>query len=93
MAEPTSTPSGPSTAALPIYRSPTLASLANDKLPNPSPACESCPMSIWFTTSHELKCYCSRMNALIWTASADAILTCDGRELALAQLAGATEQT
>ena len=43
-----------------LYCSPVLAALADEDRPEPSPACETCPVSMWFTTARELKCYCGQ---------------------------------
>ena len=70
-------------SALPLYISPTLKNLDSQHRPEPSPACETCPASLWFTTSELLKCYCSRMHLIVWDGNETPILKCDGRELAL----------
>ena len=54
--------------------------------PQPSPACETCPVSIWFTSGDQLKCFCSRMHLIVWDHTVPPIMTCDGRELALLAL-------
>ncbi len=50
----------------PLYISPTLKDLDGRHRPQPSPACETCPASIWFITSDQLKCFCSRMHLIVW---------------------------
>jgi hypothetical protein len=70
----------------PVYISPTLKDLDSRHRPQPSPACETCPASIWFTTSDQLKCFCSRMHLIVWDQTVPPIMTCDGRELALLAL-------
>ena len=83
--EPTQ-PTPPATSGQPPYISPTLAKLEAKHRPNPSPACETCPASVWFTTSDQLKCYCTRMHLIVWDQNEAPILSCDGRELALLAL-------
>ena len=73
----------------PEYVSPVLSNLSEDLLPHPWPACGTCPAAMWFQTTDELKCYCSRMHAMTWVPGGvpPPILACDGRELALLQMA------
>lgn len=73
-------------SAPPLYISPTLQSLDDKHRPEPSPACETCPASVWFTTDEKLKCFCSRMHLIVWDDKEDPILKCDGRELAILAL-------
>ena len=68
------------------YISPVVMSLANEARPDPSPACETCPLAMWHATKDELRCFCGRMHAIVWTAGESPILKCDGRELALIQM-------
>ena len=44
---------------------------------------------MWFTTARELKCYCGRMNLIVWDRKSQStpVLQCDGREAALTALA------
>ena len=70
----------------PLYISPVLAQLEQKHRPNPSPACETCPASVWFITSR-LKCFCSQMHLIVWEDAEPPIMQCDGRELALLKLA------
>lgn len=70
----------------PAYISPVVASLASAVRPDPSPACETCPLSMWHATKDELRCFCGRMHAIVWTAGDTPIMRCDGRELALMQM-------
>ena len=70
----------------PLYISPTLSMLEAKRRPQPSPACETCPASVWFTTSDQLKCFCSRMHLMVWDDTVPPIMHCDGRELALMAL-------
>ena len=82
-----STPRGSAQAsAQPLYISPVLRDLASVYRPLPSPACETCPASMWFSTSDQLKCFCTRMHLMVWDETVEPIMTCDGRELALLQL-------
>ena len=77
-----------------IYSSPVLQGLEKQFRPVPSPACESCPASMWFATKEALKCYCTRMHAVVWeTGNEDVkpIMECDGRELALMALQAAAQ--
>ena len=71
----------------PLYISPTLKNLDAKHRPEPSPACETCPASVWFTTSELLKCFCRQMHLIVWDGKETPILKCDGRELALLALA------
>lgn len=75
----------------PVYISPVLRLLAASSRPHPSPACETCPASLWFSPKDQLKCYCTRMHVLTWDTTADEpptpVMACDGRELALMALA------
>lgn len=73
-------------SAPPLYISPTLQNLDAKHLPDPSPACETCPASVWFTTDDLLKCFCSRMHLIVWDDKEPPILKCDGRELAILAL-------
>ncbi|WP_256672499.1 hypothetical protein [Pseudomonas sp. JG-B] len=78
-------------SGFPLFYSPILAQLPEARLPNPSPACETCPVSMWFATKEVLKCYCARMHTVVWDKDAAEfpILQCDGRELALRELEAA----
>lgn len=67
----------------PLYISPTLQNLSVKQRPQPSPACETCPASVWFNTNEQLKCFCSRMHLIVWDDQVTPIMACDGRELAL----------
>src|SRR4051794_137255 len=69
-----------------VYISPVLSGIDPGDRPNPSPACETCPASVWFITNHLLKCYCSRMHLIVWDTRESPIMQCDGRELALMEL-------
>ena len=73
--------------ASPAYLSPVLRGLDPEHRPEPSPACETCPLSLWFAGEEMLSCYCQRMHTLVWSSDRLPILRCDGRELALAALA------
>lgn len=73
-------------SAPPLYISPTLKNLDAKHRPDPSPACETCPASVWFSTSDQLKCFCSRMHLIVWDEGEPPILKCDGRELAILAL-------
>ncbi len=79
----------PSDAPLPLYISPILERLDAPLRPQPSPACETCPASLWFSTKDQLKCFCSRMHLLVWDDQVQPILRCDGREIALLALSQA----
>jgi hypothetical protein len=63
-----------------------LNSLASVYRPSPSPACETCPASMWFNANDQLKCFCTPMHLIVWDETVAPIMTCDGRELALLQL-------
>ena len=71
---------------LPIHVSPVIQSLAPEARPSPSPACETCPMAMWYATKEELRCFCARTHGVVWTLEDPPILKCDGRELALLQM-------
>ena len=73
----------------PLYVSPVLTELPDELLPDPTPACETCPAAMWFLSTEELKCFCSRMHVMTWAPGGEPapIMRCDGRELALIQLA------
>ncbi len=90
MNPPTTTDMPRSSTRLPnAYISPTLSGLESTFRPKPSPACETCPASLWFATKPALKCYCTRMHAIVWDLGNEdvmPILECDGRELALQAL-------
>ena len=90
MSDPTTTESATPTpeqaSAPPLYISPTLKNLDSKHRPDPSPACETCPASVWFTTDELLKCFCGRMHLIVWDGTESPILKCDGRELALLAL-------
>lgn len=68
------------------YISHVLLKLGEDQRPAVSPACETCPASLWFSTSGHLKCFCRQMHVIVWDGEADPVMTCDGRELALLEL-------
>ena len=70
----------------PLYISPTLKGLDAKRRPQPSPACETCPASLWFNTNDLLSCFCTRMHKIVWDDTVPPIITCDGRELALLAL-------
>ena len=67
------------------YFSHVLAALDERWLPNPLPACASCPASSWYTTAEMLACYCSSFGRSVWSRTADPLVRCDGREKALAR--------
>lgn len=96
MSDQTTTPSTQDEPELaseqPLYISPTLAALASNQRPSPSPACETCPASMWFKTSDQLKCFCSRMHLVVYDDTVPPISHCDGRELALIALQEATQE-
>ena len=70
-------------SASPCYCSPVLAALSPAERPDPSPACETCPASMWFSNPNELRCFCTRMHLVVWERKSPPVLRCDGRELAL----------
>ena len=90
MPHPSTTRSTPSesaqASARPLYISPILKGLASVHRPLPSPACETCPASMWFNTNDQLKCFCTRMHLMVWDDTVPPIMACDGRELALLRL-------
>lgn len=90
MNDQTMTDSAPETSsednAPPLYISAVLKRLDPKHRPTPSPACETCPLAVWFTTKELLKCFCRQMHLIVWDAEEPPILTCDGRELAILQL-------
>lgn len=70
----------------PIHISPVIASLAPEARPSPSPACETCPLAMWYATKEALRCFCARTHGIVWTLEDPPIMKCDGRELALLQM-------
>jgi len=70
----------------PIYISPVIEGLAPEARPSPSPACETCPLAMWYATKEALRCFCGRTHGIVWTMEDPPILKCDGRELALLQM-------
>ena len=82
-----STASGPAPyAEPPLYISPILEQMDEPLRPSPSPACETCPASLWFRNKDQLRCFCTRMHLIVWDDAVQPILKCDGRELALIAL-------
>ena len=75
----------------PVYSSATLQQIKPENQPKPLPACGTCPAAIWFATDSDLKCWCTRMHSIAWTTKESAIMVCDGREIALAELAAKLE--
>lgn len=90
MSDPTTTTSAQiehdQASGQPLYISPTLKNLDAKHRPEPSPACETCPASVWFSTDEVLKCFCGRMHLIVWDGNEPPILKCDGRELAILAL-------
>ncbi len=70
----------------PLYISAIIKSMDVEHRPDPSPACETCPMSMWFNTDTLLKCFCGKMHSIVWEPGSVPILKCDGRELAILML-------
>ena len=90
-------PSNPLMNATPvsgaIYESPTISRLPDSQKPKPSTVCVTCPAAIWMALAHELRCYCRAMHVLVWSnQEKNALLACDGREMALEQMAAAADQ-
>ena len=75
-------------SAPPPYISPVIQDLPDTDRPQVSPACETCPASLWFKTPDQLKCFCTRMHATTWYTDMKEppVMQCDGRELALLAL-------
>ena len=74
--------------ALPLYTSPVLQNMKPELRPSPAPACETCPLAMWFLTKAPkskgpLKCFCSKMHQVVWDGREMPIMECDGRELAI----------
>lgn len=62
--------------------SPTLGALAATRRPKVATACEICPMSLWFASPVELKCYCRAMYLITWSSKEPSQIThCDGQFL------------
>jgi hypothetical protein len=81
---PSETQSEPTSSSSPLlYISPVLQAIDPELRPTPSPACETCPASVWFTTTQELKCFCPRMHIIAWEKKEPPIRLCDGREMAI----------
>ena len=68
------------------YSSPSLKTLDVKVRPINSPACATCPASLWFSTSEEVKCYCHQMHLIVWDDKAAPVQNCDGRELAILKM-------
>ena len=79
-------PGGP-----PIYISPVLQKLHEDSRPKPSPACATCPASLWFISNEQLQCFCTRMHLIVWNGVEKPVMKCDGRELAIVELLARAE--
>ena len=59
--------------------SPTLAALETHRRPKLATACEICPMSLWFASPAEVKCYCRVMYHITWSnKEPNQITNCDG---------------
>lgn len=67
------------------HSSPTLGAITDTTLPDPPPACETCPAGIWHATEMVLRCYCTVMHTITWQKTEKPILLCDGREQAIAR--------
>ena len=50
------------------------------------PTQQDSPISMWFTTNNQLKCFCGKMHLISWIEGEPPIMKCDGRELALLAL-------
>jgi len=60
-------------------RSRTLESVGASRRPQVPTVCEGCPNSVWFSSPHELKCYCRVMYLTTWSSKDPNVLThCDG---------------
>jgi hypothetical protein len=67
------------------YISPTLEALpVNDR---PKTVCTTCPASMWFLRKNQKVCFCTRMHTIVHERGDEVIDRCDGRELALLELA------
>ena len=65
-----------------LSRGPTLTALGSSRLPKVSTICELCPLSLWFASAKELRCYCRLMFTVTWDSTAPLPLThCDGPQL------------
>lgn len=59
--------------------SPTLAALDEGRRPKGKTVCETCPHSVWFASTSEVKCYCRVMFLVTWSTREPNVLThCDG---------------
>jgi hypothetical protein len=59
--------------------SPTLAALEQHRRPKFATACEICPLSLWFASPAEVKCYCRAMYHITWSSKEpNQITACDG---------------
>jgi hypothetical protein len=74
-------PPEPPTSADPA-RGPTLTALDPSRLPKNSTVCETCPLSLWFASERELRCYCRLMFTITWdNADPRPLSHCDGPTL------------
>ena len=66
--------------------SPTLLALPESARPAPIAACASCPAGSWYHHEERLACHCAVRRYVSWLLNQKAIVLCDEREAALAEL-------
>jgi len=72
----------PKTIEADLPASPTLAELDATRRPKVKTVCETCPNSVWFTSTMEVKCYCRVMFLVTWSTKEPTQITgCDGKFL------------
>lgn len=55
-------------------------------MPREDVACTDCPISLWYSDSNRLICFCSALHKDVWDGSMAPIRFCDGREQAIAAI-------
>lgn len=68
------------------YLSSLVAQLPKGFIPDPQPACASCPASMWRATTKRIDCLCRTAGKISWDGKQEPTLFCDGREAAIARL-------
>ncbi|MBK1718078.1 hypothetical protein CKO27_10545 [Thiocystis violacea] len=61
----------------------TLGALDPSRRPTAATVCEHCPLSLWFASPKEVKCYCRAMYLIVWSSKEpNQLILCDGTTLA-----------